>query len=177
LSKRSIVILIFVLVVGILAISPFILEKMGYGGKRGGIVGSKAPNFKLKSIDGETVELSKLNGSVVLLDFWTTWCKPCTMAVPFLSRLHAEYADQGLIILSVNIGEDPSIVSEFADKHKMQWTVLLDQDRSVAELYGVRAIPTFIVIDKNEIVRFRKAGYSESVEHDIVSIIEEALSG
>ncbi len=171
------VILIFILAIGALAIGPFILEKMGYKGRPRGMVGSEAPDFKLKSINGEVVELSELKGNVVLIDFWATWCGPCIRAVPFISRLYAEYADNGLVILSVNLGEDPNVVAEFAGKHKMLWTVLLDSDRSVADSYGVKAIPTFVIIDKGGVIRYRKAGYSQSVEHEITSIIEETLSG
>ena len=121
------------------------------------------------------MELSEFKGNVVFIDFWATWCGPCRRAIPFLLRLYTEYADMGLIILSVNLGEDPNVVAEFADKHKMLWTVLLDLDRSVADSYDVRAIPTFVIVDKDGVIRYKKAGNSQSVKDEITSIIEEIL--
>ncbi len=176
-SKGGIVILIFLLVIASLAVVPFILERMGFEAKPKGMVGSEAPDFELKSTRGETVKLSELKGSVVLLDFWATWCGPCRKAIPFLSRLYSEYSDRGLVILSINLGESSDVVLEFANRHKMAWTVLLDPEGAVADFYNVRAIPTFVVIDKDGMVRYRESGYSQSVEREITSIIEEILGG
>jgi len=108
-----------------------------------------APNFSLKNLKGERVALSSFEGkSPVLIKFWATWCGYCKQEIPKYVKLRRRYSSNDLAILSIDIQESPGKVSKFAKKMGINYSVLLDQDASVAEQYGVSGVPTMFLIDK-----------------------------
>jgi peroxiredoxin len=108
--------------------------------------GSKAPDFELKTLTGETVKLSSLKGKKVMLNFWATWCPPCKAEMPDLEKLYKQ-KDEDLVILAVNI--DPQLdVKGFADEYGITFPILLDDDDSVNEAYQILSIPTTYFIDR-----------------------------
>lgn len=123
-------------------------------------VGDRALDFQLQSLNGEIVALSDLRGSPVMLNFWATWCGPCQAEVAFIQQVFEdeELADQGLVILTVNIGETSSRVKQFMEHFGLSFHVLLDKDTGVAKNYNVRGIPTTFFIDKNGIIKDMKIG-------------------
>jgi len=120
-----------------------------------GCGGGDAPHdFTLQSLVGETVSLADhLKKSVVLLDFSATWCPPCSLAVPVLKNLYDTHED--LQIIAVYLGEPEATVKAYVQKHGIEYTVLLDPDGAVGNRYGVKGIPTFLVIDLEGKVRYR----------------------
>jgi peroxiredoxin len=107
-------------------------------------------NFTLQDLDGKQWTLSDLQGKVVLLNFWATWCPPCRKEIPDLSTLQTQYADQGLIVLGVT-DEPIEKVAPFASRLKMRYPVLLDPGRTVESAYGVggdQGIPKSFVYDR-----------------------------
>ncbi len=119
-----------------------------------------APDFQLQSLDGQVVSLSSLRGKPVMLNFWATWCGPCRVEMPYIQEVFEdkEWTEQGLVILAINIGESSSTAREFMEDNGLTFTVLLDTDQSVAQHYGIRAIPTTLFIDKNGIIKYREIG-------------------
>ena len=111
--------------------------------------GEGAPNFTLTSLDGSVVTLSDLRGQVVVLDFWATWCGPCEESLPHLQALHQQYADQGVIVLAINVEENRDQVSRFIQDNSYTFTVLLDSDGAVSNAYGVWGIPYTVVVDQS----------------------------
>src|SRR5689334_15000106 len=117
-------------------------------------VGDEAPDFTLADLRGERLQLSSLRGQkVVLLDFWATWCGPCRMAMPALQDIHAELAKDGIELVSVNQGEEAERVRAFIERKQYTFRTVLDGDGAVGSSYGVRALPTVVVIDKQGKVR------------------------
>lgn len=124
-------------------------------------VGEAAPDFSLQDLTNRTVTLSSLRGEhVVLLDFWATWCGPCKMAMPSLQALQDEFKERGLEILSVNQGEPAEQVRNFISRKKYTFHVVLDQAQAIGSKYGVRGIPTLVVVDKRGLVQWLHVGYS-----------------
>jgi len=119
-----------------------------------------APDFQLLSLDGQTVSLSDFRGKPVLLNFWATWCGPCKFEMPFLQEIHEdeEWSEKGLVILAVDVGENPAQVKLFASSLKLSFMVLLDIDQDVALQYNLRAFPTTFFIDKDGIIQDMKIG-------------------
>jgi thiol-disulfide isomerase/thioredoxin len=109
--------------------------------------GSAAPPFALRSITGTTVELDKLRGKVVLIDFWAAWCAPCLRAMPLLARLQREQRS-GLRVLSVNVDGDEQSARRHAAETGGALTMLLDSESSVARRYGVQTLPHLVLIDR-----------------------------
>jgi len=115
------------------------------------LTGRKAADFSLKSVEGEHVDLSSLQGKVVVLDFWATWCGPCRRELPIVDQLRQEFGDQ-VQFLGIN-DEDSGTVKGFLRKNGYGFTVLMDSKRSVHRTYGVHSIPTLIVIDRDGVIR------------------------
>jgi len=111
-----------------------------------------AVDFTLQDLSGETVNLESLRGKVVLVNFWATWCGPCRMEMPVIEQIYKELAGEGLVVLAVNVAEEPDQVRSFLDKNGYTFPVLLDTDGSVATQYGASGIPTSVVINREGLV-------------------------
>lgn len=122
--------------------------------------GKPAPDFQLQNLDGQTVALSSLRGKPVMLNFWATGCPPCRTEMPFIQEVFEdeEWRGQGLVILAINLGEPHSTVKKFMEDNGLSFTVLLDSELDVAEIYNVSYIPLTYFIDKNGIMKDRKIG-------------------
>ncbi len=81
--------------------------------------------------------------------FSTTWCPYCRTEIPQLKELYAKYKEKGLEILNIDIQESKERVSAYANKHKLPYKILLDTDGMVATMYGVRGVPTKVLINKD----------------------------
>lgn len=116
--------------------------------------GLPAPDFTLPGLDGASVALSSLRGSVVLIDFWASWCKPCRESMPGLKDLYAKYHAKGFEILGVSVDSDADAWRKAVDDVAGPWIHVLDASQGknkstmAAELYGVRAVPTFFLVDR-----------------------------
>lgn len=117
-------------------------------------VGRPAPDFTLQDLNGKKVALKSLQGSPVLLVFGATWCPYCVKEIPDLNKFYDDYTKRGLVILSIDINESQTKVASFAKQKGIKYKVLLDSDGRVSEMYGVRGIPTNVLIDKKGIVKY-----------------------
>src|SRR6185503_4387289 len=107
-----------------------------------------APDFSFTSLQGEYISLDDLKGKVVLLDFWGTWCPPCVESVPELRNLWKRYSKEGtFVILGISSDNDEQEWREFTVKNKMVWPQYRDEDHRILRAYGIRAFPTYILID------------------------------
>jgi thiol-disulfide isomerase/thioredoxin len=121
-------------------------------------VGSPAPKVVLPMLSGGTFDLSQQRGSVVLLNFWATWCEPCKAEMPALQRLAQDLASQPFRLYTVNLQEDAPPIQAFMDSLGLRVPVLLDQDGDVTRSYGARALPATYLIDRNGVVRQQRLG-------------------
>ncbi len=129
-----------------------------------------APNFKLVSFEGDTVQLSDLKGKVVVLDFWASWCMPCLMSFPGMQKAVEKYqADSNVVFLFVNL--DAGAVREKIKKYIYEkgydFKVLLSEDDGTARSYSVHGIPVKFVIDKEGIIRFRKGSFENNIKDEV----------
>lgn len=137
-------------------------------------IGSKAPDFKLTTLDGKTVELSKLRGKPVFIDFWATWCEPCRRALPHTQKLAEKYGKDAHI-LAINIREDADTIREFLQNNQYTFTVPMDTDGAVATQYGVRGIPHFVLINAQGKIQFVQVGYGSGVEKRFEIELQKAI--
>lgn len=112
------------------------------------VVGAPAPDFTLKNLSGEDVTLSKLQGQVVLVNFWATWCAPCRAEMPAIQRRYDALKDQGFTVLAVDDDEAQRDVAAFAEAYELTFPILLDPGESVVGLYRVLAFPTTFIVDR-----------------------------
>lgn len=120
-------------------------------------VGSAAPDFELQNLKKETFSLSEMQGRIVVLNFWATWCEPCKLEMPYFEKLH-KAGRSDLEIWGVNFDEPPQQVENFIEELDLSFTILLDPGGNVQEKYRVRGYPTTYVIDQDGVVRFHHIG-------------------
>ncbi len=118
-------------------------------------IGQKAPAFTLYELKGKRVVLDEVvrSGRVTLLNFWATWCPPCRGEVPELISFYKAFASKGVRILAIDIQEEQRKVASFAASQGMSFPILLDRAGTVADLYGIRGIPTTVIIDGRGTIR------------------------
>ncbi len=137
-------------------------------------IGTEAPDFRLETLDGKVVELSKLRGKPVFIDFWATWCGPCRRALPHTQKLAEKYGKDAHI-LAINLKEDPETVREFLQKHNYTFTVPMDINGEVATAYRVRGIPHFVLLDAQGKVQFVQIGYGPGIERKLEVELQKAI--
>jgi thiol-disulfide isomerase/thioredoxin len=153
------------------------------------LVGQPAPEFTLATADGKTVDFEKLKGKVVVLDFWATWCGPCRAALPLLHQVAKWAAQEELpvVVITVNVWEiqDPAKnnpdarlaqAKAFWEKQGFTLPIAMDYSDETAKAYGVRGIPTGVVIRADGIVHAQHVGaggdYVETMKQDIQDAIK-----
>ena len=104
----------------------------------------------------------KLQGKVVLVDFWASWCGPCRKSFPWLNLMQQQHAADGLLILAVNEDQSRADAAAFLAKYPAQFNVLYDQDGEVATRYKVNGMPSSYLIDKKGNVRFAHRGFKQA---------------
>lgn len=135
-----------------------------------------APDFSFTSSEGEHIALEDLRGKVVLLDFWGTWCPPCVDSVPELRSLHKRYSKtSSFVLIGISSDGDEENWLEFTTKNKMIWPQYRDGDRRIQHAFGIRAFPTYIVIDHEGIVRFQSIGTSWQRSANLDHAIEKQV--
>ena len=87
------------------------------------IIGRAAPDFSLKTLQGDRCTLSDLRGKVVLVNFWATWCPPCRAELPDLIQMQEKYRQQGLVIVGVSFDEKDAVVQKFYEDKKINYPV------------------------------------------------------
>ncbi|MDR1784863.1 MAG: TlpA family protein disulfide reductase [Spirochaetaceae bacterium] len=109
-------------------------------------------DFTLPFLDGAEKTLSAYKGRVVFLNFWATWCPPCREEMPSMETLYQRFREQGLEFIAVDIQESGDAVQAFITAKGLHFPVALDESGSVAARYGVSAIPTTYIIDREGFV-------------------------
>jgi len=134
-----------------------------------------AIDFTLKGLDGIERTLSMQKGSVVVVDFWATWCPPCKVEIPYLKDIYDIYKDQGVIVWGVGLDNDEKKLSKFAEDFSINYPVLLG-NRTVAQQYDVQGIPTTYLFDKNNRIAFKHVGFAAGMEKDFEKEIKQLLN-
>jgi thiol-disulfide isomerase/thioredoxin len=120
-------------------------------------VGDAFPDFKSYKIEGALPEA--LKGKVVLVDFWASWCGPCGESFPAMDQLQKEFADQGLVIIAVNVDEKKSDMDDFLKDHKVSFIVVRDAAQKLVEKAGIATMPGSFLIDRDGKVAFVHTGF------------------
>ena len=118
----------------------------------------EAPDFTLKDLDGNELKLSDYRGKVVVLDFWATWCPPCRKGIPDFVEMQEKYGEDKFVVIGINLdqGKESEVlpmVTEFAEKYKINYPVVMYTQEVIYAYGGIRSIPTTFVLDKEGKVR------------------------
>ncbi len=138
-------------------------------------VSGPAPDFTLKSTQGDNLRLEDYRGQVVMLNFWASWCGPCRQEMPIMDEIHAKYKDLGFTVLAVNVDEQSAEADRFLDAVPVNFPVLYDSQSKVSELYGVDAMPYTVMIDRDGTRRFMHRGYQPGFEASYVQQVKQLV--
>lgn len=119
-----------------------------------------APPFSVTTLEGTQISLDQLQGKVVLIDFWATWCGPCREALPHVREISKKFNGQPLMVLSISVDTDEAKWKEFVAKNEMTWPQYCDHGFTgpVAKSFGVQAIPNTYTIDADGILQDQHIG-------------------
>ena len=136
-----------------------------------------APDFTLKTLAGPQLRLGEQRGHVVLVNFWASWCGPCRQEMPQLNRLHDTYRGAGLVLLGVNVDDDPQRAADIARRQGIRFPVLLDSDKAVVRRWDLGSMPATVLIDRDGRVRHLHRGWHDGLdstyERQIRALIKE----
>lgn len=143
-------------------------------GSRVPVLGTPAEDFQLLDLNGNTQSLESYRGKVVLLNFWATWCKPCTTEMPAMQSTYDRLREKGFVVLAINELEDDAKVREHIRQYGHTFPVLMDRDNKVANQFGVYGLPVSFFIDERGVVReYIKGGLlTEQKIYDVVARIQ-----
>jgi len=134
-------------------------------------VGYMAPDFELIDLEGKSIILSSLRGKVVVLNFWTLWCRYCKLEFYDLEKFYNQYKDRGVEMLMINRGKADSMESleKFTKERGYSFRVLLDREKCVSEDYRIPVIPMTFIVGNDGIIRKKIRGmiYNYTFEKEL----------
>lgn len=146
--------------------------------ERFALSGQPAPDFELALLEGPMFKLSEKKGSVVVIDFWATWCGPCLRALPHMRDLETRFSGKNVVFLGISTDrlDQAAKVKEVWTKHEIGYACGIDVSQ-LGKLYKVHGIPCVVLIDQNGVVQGRRVGFSETSHEFLKADIETLLSG
>jgi cytochrome c biogenesis protein CcmG/thiol:disulfide interchange protein DsbE len=126
--------------------------------RKASLINKPAPPFARASLRNEPVDLGALRGRVVLLNFWATWCAPCQAEMPRFVHWQEKYSGQGLSIVGVSMDDDPETVQSFLRRKKLNYPVVMGDEKLGLAYGGVLGLPVTYLIDRQGVIRARYQG-------------------
>ena len=140
-------------------------------------IGDKAPVFTCKTIDGKTIDISKLQGKIIMINFFATWCGPCILELPVLQKnIWDKYKDnQNFELIILGRQHNETEVSNFVKLKKFTMPFAPDPNREVYGLYATQFIPRNVIIDKDGRIIFQSMGYTPEEFRKIEDFLAKKL--
>ena len=139
------------------------------------------PPIDMPDQAGKKVDLNELKGKVVLVDFWASWCGPCKQEMPVLEELHKKYAKEGLVIVGVNIDNNPKKMTNFLRGTPVTFRVVHDRKLAVASKYEPGTMPSSYFIARDGKIRYVHEGFRKKdageLEERVKGLLAEGGDG
>lgn len=138
-------------------------------------VGEPAPALEAPQLDGTPLALQSLQGKVVYVDFWASWCAPCREALPALDALYRKHSASGFTVVAVNVDTDRDAALAMLKRTPVSYPLVFDPAGVWPETFGLRGMPSGYLLDRTGVVRFIKTGYQARDLPKLVAAIEAEL--
>ncbi len=147
----------------------------GFGAGVTAAEGPSAPDFALASTAGSNYRLSEYRGEVVALVFWASWCGDCRRELERFERLRRTYGSVGLVVLGVNLDQEPERAAALAGAAGIGYPVLIDAGKDVSRSYRADDLPLIVLIDRNGAVRARHTALNEQDEQGLLVNLRDLI--
>ncbi|MCQ8117264.1 TlpA family protein disulfide reductase [Methylomonas rosea] len=134
-----------------------------------------APNCDAKLASAQSFNIKSYHGKVVLVDFWATWCPPCLKSIPFFNHLYQQLSKDQFEIIAINVDEDDDTLQQFLNEHSVNYPIALDPQGKCPNSFGVKAMPSSYIIDKQGVVRHIHLGYRDEDQTSIQNEIDQLI--
>lgn len=138
-------------------------------------VGAPAPALRLPGLQGP-VDSAALKGQVVFVDFWASWCAPCRRSFPWLGEMQAKYGARGFQVVAVNVDRERSAADGFLAEVPARFTVAFDAGGDTPRRFGVRGMPTSVLVGADGLVLRRHEGFKDDDRAPLEAAIAAALA-
>ena len=157
-------------------LGPLLIAMLVAAPVRAARMGETAPALALTTAAGDTVDLARLRGRVVYVDFWASWCTPCKRSFPWMNELDARYRDSGLMIVAVNVDKRRDDALRFLREVPARFTVVFDEEGKTPAAFDVKGMPSSYLIDREGRVAAVEEGFHEerakAIEQRIRALLE-----
>lgn len=140
-----------------------------------GLTATDAPDIKLQGLNGE-VNLDALQGKVVYLDFWASWCKPCVKSFPWMNNMKSKYMDQDFEVLAINLDKDQKLARDFLNKMQINFLVGFDPQGDTANAYKLRGMPSSFLIGRDSRIYATHIGFRDADKAKLEQAIKQLLA-
>lgn len=137
--------------------------------------GGPLPLFELRDLEGRTYRLADYHGTVVLVNFWATWCEPCRDEMPSIQRLKQKFAGKSFTVLAVNVGEPEARIRKFLASMALDFPVLLDPEMSVTRNWQTRILPASYLVGRDGRIRYSLVGELDWSSERVVKTVNELI--
>lgn len=137
------------------------------------VEGAAAPDFTVKDLNGKDVKLSTLKGTVVLVNFWATWCPPCKEEIPSMIKLNKAMTGKSFRMLAISLDEGGKGDVDKFFKGNNDLPTCLDPDGKVSQLYGTTGVPETFIVDKQGVIQKKIVGGMDWSAPDVISYLDE----
>jgi thiol-disulfide isomerase/thioredoxin len=134
------------------------------------------PPLVLRDLAGHEVDLKSLQGRVVLVNFWATWCEPCIAEMPSIQRLQTQLDGKPFAVLAVNYAESSAKVQAWLAKSKLSLHVLLDPDNKASDDWGARGLPMTFLVDAGGHLRYQTFGERDWSAPASAGVVEKLIA-
>jgi len=129
----------------------------------------------LQDLNGKQVSLSDLQGKVLFLNFWATWCPPCREEMPAMQKLHNRLKDKDFLMVAIDLQEPASQVKKYLKEYQFTFMSLLDSKAEVGLLFGIRSIPTTLILDKQGMIIGAAVGPRDWASKKSIALFEHLI--
>lgn len=134
-----------------------------------------APDFTLPLAGKKKLKLSQLQGNVVMINFWASWCGPCREEMPLIEDLFQKYKKLGFVVYGVNVDANPKDAQALLKETGVSFPVGYDTKNKVSQLYSVDSMPSTVMVDRKGNMRFLHRGYKPGYEKDYEKQIRQLI--